>query len=71
MSQKSVQLVDVEVTVSFTIDPTKVTLADAQRFAAEAIAAKLDFIAERADWGDTAGQNYFYNGDCASDARLA
>ena len=67
---KSVQLVDVEVVVSFAIDPTKVTLHDAVKFAADAIAAKLDFVAEQADWGDKAGQNYFYNGECAEKGRM-
>lgn len=65
-----VQLVDVEVTVSFAIDPTKVTLEQARQFAAEAIAAKLDYLSELADWGDSAGQNIFYNGDCAANPRV-
>lgn len=67
----SVQLVDVEVVVSFAMDPTKATLQDAIAFAAEAIAAKLDFVAEQAQWGDTAGQRFYYNSDCADRARLA
>lgn len=64
----SVQLVDIEVVVSFAIDPTKVTLEQARQFAADAISAKLDACLELEDWGG--GQcNFFYNGECAETVR--
>lgn len=67
---KSVQLVDVEVVVSFAMDPTKATVQDAIVFAGEAIAAKLDFLAEQAQWGDTTEPRFYYNSDCADRGRI-
>lgn len=64
-----IQLVDAEVTVSFAVDPTLATLEDIRRFAAEAIAAKLDELAEREQHGGEATP-FFYNGDCAENARF-
>lgn len=67
-----IQLVDVEVVVSFAIDPSKVSLEDAMRWAADAIAAKLDCEAELAKLhGCEELQSHYYNGPCAEYGRVA
>ena len=69
MTQRSIQLVDVECTASFACD-SDVTMEEIRQFVADAISAKLDMAAEMADWG-AGPQRFYYNGDCASDPYLA
>jgi hypothetical protein len=69
MTDKPMQLVDVEVTVSFACDGD-LTWEQIKQFAADAIAAKLDAEMELEQWGGGRSR-FYYNGECATEAHLA